>query len=34
MDGNSPAGNSISTTGPVIWMTRPVAVVVAVAIVG
>src|SRR4026207_1924484 len=33
MPGSWPAGNSMSTTGPVIWMTRPVAAV-AVALVG
>src|SRR6476619_2001889 len=25
MAGSAPAGNSMSTTGPVIWITRPVA---------
>ncbi len=32
--GSCPAGNSMSTTGPVIWMTRPVAEGAAVAMVG
>ena len=31
--GSWPAGNSMSTTGPVIWMTRPVAARAAVAMV-
>ena len=34
MAGRPPAGNSMSTTGPVIWITLPVASAVAVAIVG
>src|SRR3954454_2521407 len=33
MDGRAPAGNAMSTTGPVIWMTCPVAVGAAVAMV-
>src|SRR5439155_24946946 len=33
MAGSWPAGNSMSTTGPVIWITRPVAAGAAVAIV-
>src|SRR3990172_5174134 len=32
MAGRPPAGNSTSTTGPVIWMTRPVAGILAMAI--
>src|ERR671918_2674450 len=34
MLGSRPAGNSMSTTGPVIWMTRPVAVGAALAMGG
>src|SRR5919106_4881677 len=34
MLGSWPAGNSMSTTGPVIWMTRPVAVGAALAMGG
>src|SRR5438874_13055200 len=34
MAGSWPAGNSTSTTGPVIWITRPVAPAVAVGVAG
>src|SRR5436190_22737734 len=34
MPGRPPAGNSMSTTGPVIWMTRPVVAGAAVAMSG